>query len=92
MTIKDLLREEIDIDVMDTYDERCWIAFCGPCKLKAKGEARFADILDLPIQHHGNVIALLTDSAIEAADCKELFYSHAGFCSQSTWDEWFEEA
>lgn len=92
MTIKDLLAEEVDIDVVDTYDERCWIAFVGPCKLKAKGKKRFADILDLPVQHHGNVVALLTDSAAEAEECKNLFYAHAGYCSERTWDEWFKEA
>lgn len=91
MTVADLIKEEIDIDVCDTYDERCWIAFCGPLKLTEKGNAKFADVLDTKCQHHGNVIGLLADTEREAQALKEFFYSAAGYCSTKEWDEWFEE-
>ena len=92
MKVKDLIREEIDIDVIDDYDERCWIAFCGPLKLTAKGEARFADVLDMKCQHHGNVITLHAETEREAEECKTFFYSAAGFCSDTAWNRWFKEA
>ena len=91
MTVRDLIKEEIDIDVIDDYDERCWIAFCGPLKLKSKGEARFANVLDTKCQHHGNIITLHADTAKEAEELKVFFYSAAGYCSTKSWDEWFKE-
>ena len=33
MKVKDLIKEDIDTDVYDNYDERCGMAVCGPIRL-----------------------------------------------------------
>ena len=49
MKVKDLIAEDIDIDVIDDYDERCWIAKCGAYKLTDAGEQMFHKVLDIDV-------------------------------------------
>ena len=91
MTVRDLIREEIDIDVCDTYDERCYIAFVGPLRLTTEGETKFSRALDLKVQIHGGFASLLCDGEKDAQNCKELFFSAAGFCGTKEYDRWFTE-
>lgn len=93
--VRDLLREECDVDVIDDYDESLWIAFCGPIHLSEEGERRFEDALDVVIEFSiggGTVTARLNNekSYVRRA-VKDLFESAAGFCSESDWNKWFNE-
>ena len=94
MKVKDLIREDIDIDVCDDYDERCWIAKSGAYRLTDAGEQRFRDALDVEVWMTGSKVPLAvlecpTDK--EAQACKELFFSLAGYCSDDDYRRWFKE-
>lgn len=90
MKVKDLFDiEDIDIDVCDDYDERCFIAFCGGYALTDEGKERFKVALDIPINHIQNIIGLHCENSKEAQACKDLFESVAGYCSEKDFDKWF---
>lgn len=95
MTIKDLIREDIDIDVCDDYDERCWIAKCGAFRLTDAGEQRFWKALEVPVYmttgREYNIAILHCTSEEEAQICKELFFGLAGYCTESDYERWFIE-
>lgn len=103
MTIRDLIQQEIDIDVYDDVCEELAIAFCGPQQLTEEGEKKFADIMDYPVKlnlhSYGNLPAaiILIDDPDEAVwtkrleKAKEFFESAAGYCACSDYDKWFKE-
>lgn len=47
--LREILTMEEDIDFYDTILDNEPIAFCGPLKLRPAGEARYGEILNLPI-------------------------------------------
>ena len=95
MKVKDLIAEDIDIDVIDDYDERCWIAKCGAYKLTDAGEQIFHKALDIKvnIEQVGTqkVAVLHCETATEANECKVFFLSLAGYCAAEDYDRWFVE-
>lgn len=95
MTIRDLLRMEIDVDVVDDYSDDLCIAFCGALNLTDWGERKFAAVLDLPVEFCDDetVACVMID---DRDDCErlerkliKLFESAAGYCSAEEWDELF---
>lgn len=97
MTIRDLLKMEVCIDVIDDYSDDLWIAFDGAMNLTSLGERKFAAILDLPVELRdgwgGTVACVLLN---DRPDCERLerkcirfFEAAAGYCSAEDWDEWF---
>ena len=95
MRVKDLIREDIDIDVCDDYDERCYIAKCGAYRLTDAGVQRFHKALDVPVHmttgRKYNIAILHCGTREKAQACKELFFSLAGYCSAEDYDKWFVE-
>lgn len=103
MTIRDLIKEEIDIDVYDDVCEKLGIAFCGPCVLTDEGEKEFADIMGYQIKinpcSYGGLPAaiVLIDDPDEAVwterleKAKRFFDSAAGYCASSDYDRWFKD-
>ena len=101
MTIRDLLGQEIDIDVYDDVCEELAIAFCGPLELTEEGEKEFSEVLDYEIyinQHsYYNLPAVIVN--IEAfpdwkerlRKAKNFFWSAAGYCDFEDYDRWFKE-
>ena len=98
MTIKDLIQMEIDIDVYDDVCEELSIAFCGPQKLTAEGEKKFAGIMDYKVSLTGGsypVAIVNVDDPDEKiwtkklAKAKEFFDAAAGYCTCSDYDRWF---
>lgn len=97
MKIKELLDKEIDIDVYDDVTETLGIAFCGPAKLTKTGEKYFAAALDLDVE-------LFDDHAIVHVDgqegvwqknfeaASEFFHAAAGYCAESSYNEWFDHS
>lgn len=89
MLVRDLLKMEVDIDVCDNYDERCYIAFVGPVKLTSKGKRKFASVLKLPIKFGRDIVILNCTNAKEASLLQDLFYGAAGYITQEEYDELF---
>lgn len=101
MTIRDLIQQEIDIDVYDDVCEELGIAFCGPQPLTPEGEKEFAEIMDYPIQinqhSYGNMPAaiVLIDDPDEKVwkkrleKAKQFFEAAAGYCACTDYDKWF---
>lgn len=91
MKVKDLIREDIDIDVIDDYDERCWIAKCGAYKLTDEAVQKFHRVLDIDVEMNDNIAVLHCETAKEANECKVFFLSLAGYCAAEDYDRWFVE-
>ena len=99
MTIRDLIQQEIDIDVYDDVCEELGIAFCGPQPLTPEGEKEFAEVMDYEIQinpcSYGGLPAAIV--MIEQYDdwkkrlgrAKRFFYAAAGYCACDDYDRWF---
>lgn len=93
--ISELMVMDIDIDVVDDYDERCYIAFSGGMALKPEGMKKFGHMLDKEIECYfdGNFWqagVIHCETAKEATEAKRFFESMAGLCSADDWEQWFE--
>ena len=97
MKVKDLLEQEVSIDVYDNVCEELAIAFEGPMELTDEGKEHFAEALEFPISFVNNCIIVDVDDEDEAeferklALTKELFESMAGYCTVDEWEKWFKE-
>ena len=103
MTIRDLINQEIDIDVYDEVCEELSIAFCGPQMLTDDGEKEFADIMDYAVEINPHsyggypaAIVLIDDPDDSVWEyrldrVKRFFYGAAGYCSCEDYDRWFKE-
>lgn len=91
MKVKDLIREDIDIDVIDDYDERCWIAKCGAYKLTDEAVQKFHRVLDIDVDMRDDIAILHCETEREAEECKDFFLSLAGYCAAEDYDRWFVE-
>lgn len=91
MKIREFITMDIDVDVCDEYDERCYIAFCGPLFMTDEGEHEFKSVLDRPVEveQEEGWASLPADNEAEAQRLKEFFFSAAGYCSAAQWDLWF---
>jgi len=93
MKIRDFIKEEIDIDVCDDYDESCYVAFCGAIELTEEGEKEFADVLDFNIKIYTNGFPVAIIENVEndkqVRKLGKLFYGMAGFCTEKDWNKWF---
>ena len=101
MKVKDLIQQEIDIDVYDDVCEELGIAFCGPLVLTDKGKKKFAEVLEYDVKIHDNgasTVAIVHVDAPEGIWQKRLrraeafFEAAAGYCSVEDYKKWFEEA
>ena len=100
MTVRDLIQQDVDIDVYDDVCEELGIAFCGPQKLTEAGTKEFADVLDYQVEIHDNGAYLVAIVKIDDPDdavwearldrAKEFFESAAGYCACSDYDRWFD--
>lgn len=99
MTIENFIKQDIDIDVCDDYDESIYIAFVGPVELTEAGRAEFNDILDMTvecpriicgcIEDNIDIAILNCENDKEARRLYKFFYSAAGYCSAGNYDKWF---
>lgn len=93
--VKDLLRQNICVDVYDNVCEDLAIAFDGPQKLTEEGKRHFADVLEYEVMFKGSsdIVAIIDvdeenwEERLEKA--KELFCGMAGYCSVEDYDRWF---
>lgn len=104
MTVRDLLKMEMDIDVYDDVCEEIAIAFCGPMELTEEGEKEFSEVMDYEIEilpapagyGCGCVIVKCDDPDEKVCERKlrkgrEFFESIAGYCPADDYDKWFKE-
>jgi len=101
MTIRDLIQQDVDIDVYDDVCEELGIAFCGPQPLTPEGENEFAEVLDYPVMinfhSYGGIPAAIVriDDPDEdvwkerLGKAKKFFEGAAGYCACSDYDRWF---
>lgn len=99
MKIKDFIKQEIDIDVCDDYDESCYMAFVGPMGLTDEGKRKFADVLNRDIDVRGDsfegaydAVALVhAENDAEVRALRKFFGSLAGYCAEEDYNKWFIE-
>ena len=96
MKVREFIKQETDIDVLDDVTEELNLAFVGPLELTAEGEKEFAEVLDLDIKIVDNVAILNVDAPEDAwkprlRAAKYFFWSAAGYCADEDWHKWFIE-
>lgn len=102
MKVRDLLKQDIDIDVYDNVTEELAVAFCGPMELTEAGLRRFGEVLDYEAKltnKGGYIYALIDVDDPEDEDgwerrlelAKELFEGMAGMCSATDYELWFKD-
>lgn len=97
MTVRDLLKMEIDVDVYDSICDEIAIAFCGPVKLTEEGETHFSKVLDYPVEFNrdcSEVCVILDETEgvwqKQLRKAKDFFWSLAGYCAVDDYDRWFK--
>lgn len=99
MTVRDLLKMEICVDVVDDVTEELYIAFDGPQALTPEGEKEFALALDLEVRPGADsgLYVVCVDDDDERTwkrrlrSAIKLFNGMAGYCSVSDYKLWFRE-
>ena len=95
MKVKDLIEQEVDIDVYDDVTEELGIAFCGPLYLTDAGKKYFAEVLDYDMQFGHECMIVCVDDEQDSVwkhkliQAKEFFYAAAGYCDADDFDRWF---
>ena len=100
MTVSDLIKQEIDIDVYDDVCEELCIAFVGPLELTEEGLKKFSDVLNYNVVINSDSYGGFS-AAIVCVDGKEwnsklrkaieFFDAAAGYCPADCYDKWFKE-
>ncbi len=99
MKVRDLLKMEICVDVVDDVTEELYIAFDGPQELTRIGKMKFALALDLevePSRDPGLWIVKVDDDderiwKRRLNNARDLFEGMAGFCTVDEYELWFTE-
>jgi len=100
MKVKDLLEQEVCVDVVDDVTEELYIAFDGPQKLTKEGKKKFAEALEFEVSmgYEPSLWIIHVDDPDDEVwerrlrIAKELFEGMAGYCSVEEYERWFEEA
>lgn len=101
MKVKDLIEQEISLDVYDDVCEELGIAFDGPLVLTEQGREKFSDVLEYEVQIHNNgydtVGIVVVDDGTENGwkarlrKAKQFFEAAAGYCTVDDYHKWFKE-
>lgn len=97
MKVRDLISQEIDIDVYDDVCDALAIAFCGPLKLTPEGEAKFSEVMDYDVELYGDHAVVCVDDddptvwKRQLRRAKGFFEAAAGYCPADDYDRWFKE-
>lgn len=99
MKVKDLIEQEIDVDVYDDVCDEIGIAFCGPIGLTEQGMKKFAEVMEYEIKLH--TVNGYDEAQVKIDDedekiwkrrlrkAKEFFWAAAGYCAADDYDKWF---
>lgn len=97
MKVKDLLEQDVDIDVYDNVCDELAVCFVGPMELTDAGKKHFAEALEFDVSLSNDHVTIDVDDEDEdeferkLAMAKELFEGMAGYCSVDEWKQWFKE-
>ena len=100
MKVRDLIEQEICVDVFDDVCEELYIAMGGPICLTEDGEKKFSEVLDFGVKLHSNgqdIVGIVNVDDEEGKwqkklkKAKHFFESAAGYCSASDYKKWFKE-
>lgn len=101
MKVRELIAQEVDIDVYDNVCDGIGVAFCGPLALTQSGKEKFGEVLDYEVQlknYCGDTVCIVcVDDPDEKVlkrrlrKAKEFFYAAAGYCAADDYDKWFKE-
>ena len=99
MKVKDLIEQEISVDVYDDVCEELAIAFDGPLVLTEAGMQKFSDVLEYSVElvsSGGNCMNAIVD--VNGPDgvwqkrlrkAKRFFDAAAGYCADEDYKKWF---
>lgn len=96
MEVREFIKRDIDVDVVDDVCESLCIGFVGPQGLTEAGKRHFEDALDLKIEldeEESTAVVLIDGPGWKAKlrAAKELFVSAAGYCPESDYNHWFAD-
>lgn len=96
MKVKDLITQEVDIDVYDDVCEELSVAFCGPMTLTPEGQEKFEEVLEYDVELSDDHAIVKVDAPGDEwkrrlALAKEFFEGAAGYCSAANYDKWFTD-
>ena len=96
MKVRDLIEQNIDIDVYDDVCESLAICFCGALKLTEEGMKEFGEVLDYTVELHNDCATVCIDDEEgvwqkKLRKAKRFFESAAGYCADSDYQKWFKE-
>lgn len=92
MKLKDILKQNIDVDFESCLTDDWAMAYVGPATLTEEGAAKFAPILDKEVYFIDNDHAqVVVETEEEDNLARELFYYAAGYCTCETYDKLFTE-
>lgn len=97
MTVLDLIKQDIDIDVIDSVTEELYIAFVGPQRLTEEGEKEFVEVLDMEVTMYHEGLAEIHVEGPDGAwqkrldQAKRFFWGAAGYVPETLYKLWFEE-
>ena len=93
MKVRDLIKTEIDIDVIDDYTAELEIAFVGPIKLTEEGEKQFYEVMEYDVKLHSDdssTCIVHCENDVQFRKAEQFFYAAAGWCSEKNYDKWFD--
>ena len=100
MTVRDLIEQEICVDVVDDVCEELYIAMDGPIRLTPEGVKEFNDVLHYGAELHFNgsdIVGIINVDGPEGVwqkklrRAKKFFEGAAGYCTVEDYERWFEE-
>ena len=101
MKVKDLIAQEVCIDVYDNVCEELGIAFDGPLVLTDAGMQKFSEVLyyEVSLVNSGPYMNAIVD--VDGPEgvwqkrlrkAKRFFDAAAGYCTVEEYEAWFAEA
>lgn len=95
MKVKELIRQNTDIDVFDDVCDALAIAFCGPANLTEDGYQHFSEVLEFEISIKNGVAIVHVDAEEgewqrRLSLAKEFFEAAGGYCSGKDYRRWFK--
>ena len=94
MPIREFIKQEVDIDVLDDICEELYIAFVGPLDLTDEGEMYFADVLGMEIEVRDDIAVVHINKnhwRERLSKAKEFFEAAAGYCANDDYEKWFKD-
>lgn len=100
MTIRDLIKYRVDIDIYNNVTDEESICLCCPLELTSEGEKKWENVLDYSVdvtcdRGYYSAECICDDDPnikweIKAKKLNQFLYSVAGYCSDEDYNKWFK--